>query len=92
MVHFNILKQKENLKLCLFFFFLGLPFRSATVFNGGYLRFIEQTWTVNITCIIMSVVLSKCSFYTLRNMKQGKLSISFRGQLACFGVSNYYNL
>lgn len=72
-------------------FFLRCTFLSATV-NGGYLRFIEQTWTVNITCIIMSVVLSKCAFYTLRNMKQGKLSISFRGQLACFGVFNYYNL
>lgn len=65
---------------------------SATVFNVPYLRFIKQTWTVNITCSFMSVVLSKCAFYTLTNMKQGKLSVSFRGQLACCGVFNYCNL
>lgn len=80
---------KKKSTFVLFQFFFQVYFLSATVFNVPYLRFIEETWTVNITCSCMSVVLSKCAFYTLRNMKQGKLSVSFRGQLACCGVFNY---
>lgn len=88
--HFEA-KKKRFICLCnFFFFFLRFTFLSITVFNGPYLRFTEQTWTVNITCRLTSAVLGKCAFYTLRNMKQGKLSV--RGQLACFGVFNYCNL
>lgn len=83
---------KKKVYLCVISVFFQVFVLSATVFNVPYLRIIEQTWTVNITCSCVSVVLRKCAFYTLRNMKQGKLSVSFRGQLACCGVFNYCNL
>ena len=65
---------------------------SETVFNVPYSRFKDQACLVNISCSFMSAVLSKCAFYTLRNTKQGKLSVGFRGQLACCGVFTHCNL
>lgn len=94
MVHFWKEKKKKREKkisvvLVLFPGFLCL---SMIFFNVPYNRLIEHTWWLWILHVDFPVVLSKCAFQTLRNMIQGKLSVSFRGQLACCVVFTYCNL
>lgn len=81
----------QHVCVCYSLFFLGVTLFSVNCFKVLDHRFIEQTWIVNITCSLATVVLVNMFFSYSEKHETGLTQRhyhGFRRQLACCGVLN----